>query len=181
MPRRPLPTPEEALDILSRRRTRPAHRAAPPAGRALAGFVKQLDARFGQGPALLQARWREIVGDTLARHTEPVKLIKARAGGATLELKVAGPAAAVIQHQAPEIMARLNMLLGAGAVTKLRIVQGVVAKRDATSQAPRRRSRGPLDAAAEKALSEGLAEAEDGPLKAALLRLGREVLRGEER
>jgi len=175
MPRRPLPSAEEAHDILSRRRTRPPIRPAPPAGKALAPLIKQLDARFGQGPGLLQARWREIVGDQLARHTEPVKLIKARTGGSTLELKVAGPAAALIQHQAPEIMARVNMLLGSGEVTRLRIVQGVLKKADAAL--PRRRSKAPLDAAAEQQLAEGLAAQPDSPLKAALIRLGREVLR----
>jgi hypothetical protein len=175
MPRRPLPSPEEAHDILSRRRTRPPMRPAPPAGKSLAPLIKQLDAKFGQGPGLLQARWREIVGDQLARHTEPVKLIKARTGGSTLELKVAGPAAALIQHQAPEIMARVNMLLGSGEVTHLRIVQGVLKKPDAAP--PRRRSKAPLDAAAEQQLAEGLAAQPDSPLKAALIKLGREVLR----
>jgi len=175
MRRRPLPSAEEAHDILSRRRTRPPIRPAPPAGKALAPLIKQLDAKFGQGPGLLQARWREIVGDQLARHTEPVKLIKARTGGSTLELKVAGPAAALIQHQAPEIMARVNMLLGSGEVTRLRIIQGVLKKPDAAP--PRRRSKAPLDAAAEQQLAEGLAAEPDSPLKAALLKLGREVLR----
>jgi hypothetical protein len=175
MRRRPLPSAEEAHDILSRRRTRPPMRPAPPAGKALAPLIKELDAKFGQGPGLLQARWREIVGEQLARHTEPVKLIKARTGGSTLELKVAGPAAALIQHQAPEIMARVNMLLGSGEVTRLRIVQGVLKKPDAAP--PRRRSKAPLDAAAERELAEGLATEPDGPLKAALLKLGREVLR----
>jgi len=175
MRKRPLPSAEEAHDILSRRRTRPPMRPAPPAGKSLAPLIKQLDAKFGQGPGLLQARWREIVGDQLARHTEPVKLIKARTGGSTLELKVAGPAAALIQHQAPEIMARVNMLLGSGEVTRLRIVQGVLKKPDAAP--PRRRSKAPLDAAAEQQLAEGLAAQPDSPLKAALLKLGREVLR----
>jgi len=175
MRRRPLPTLEETADILRQRRTRPPIRPAPPAGKSLAPLIKQLDAKFGQGPGLLQARWREIVGDQLARHTEPVKLIKARTGGSTLELKVAGPAAALIQHQAPEIMARVNMLLGGGEVTRLRIVQGVLKKADAPP--PRRRSKAPLDAAAEQQLAEGLAAQPDSPLKAALLRLGREVLR----
>jgi len=176
MRRRPLPSAEEALDILSRRRTRPPFRPAPPAGKALAPFIKQLDAKFGQGPGLLQARWREIVGETLARHTEPVKLTKSRTGGGTLELKVAGPAAALIQHQAPEIMARVNMLLGENTITRLRIVQGVLRAKDAPP--PRRRAKGPLDAAAEQQLAQGLAAEPDGALKAALIKLGREVLRG---
>lgn len=175
MRRRPLPSPEEAHDILSRRRTRPPHRPAPPLGKTLAPLIKELDAKFGQGPGLLAARWREIVGEQLARHTEPVKLIKARTGGSTLELKVAGPIAAVIQHEAPNIMARANMLLGEGEVTRLRIVQGVLKKPDAAP--PRRRSKAPLDAAAERDLADSLAAEPDGPLKSALIKLGREVLR----
>ncbi len=177
MPRRPLPDANEARDILTRRRTRPAHRSAPPAGKALAPLIKQLDEKFGKGPGLLQARWREVVGDSLARHTEPVKLIKSRTGGMTLELRVAGPAAALIQHQANEIMDRVNLLVGAGEVTKLRIVQGVLRRKDAAP--PRRpRAKGPLDAAAERELAEGLAAQPDSELKAALIRLGREVMRG---
>ena len=177
MPRRPLPSAEEAHDILSRRRTRPPFRPAPPAGKALAPLIKELDAKFGQGPGLLQARWREIVGEQLARHTEPVKIIKSRTGPSTLELKVAGPAAVRVQHEAPQIMARVNLLLGEGSIGKLRIVQGVLRPKETPAPA-RRRAKGPLDAAAEKQLAEGLAAEPDTALKAALLKLGREVLRG---
>jgi hypothetical protein len=180
MRRRPLPTAEEAADILSRRRTRPPIRPAPPAGKALAPLIKQLDAKFGQGPGLLQARWKEIVGETLARHTEPVKIIKSRTGPGTLELKVGGPAAALIQHQAPDIMARVNMLMGEGTVGRLRIVQGVLRPKE-TPAPPRRRTKGPLDAATELELAQPLADKPDGPLKDALIKLGREVLRSGPR
>ena len=160
-------------------------RPPPAAGRQLTSLIKALEARFGQGPDVLRARWREIAGDTLAARTEPVKLVKNRAGGATLELKVDGPAAALIQHQAPEVLARVNLFLGEGSVTKLRIVQGrgkppaadVAAAK--VAQARRRRAQ-PLDAAEEAALEAGLAKAPDGPLKQALRRLGREVLRAEQ-
>ncbi|HEX6860611.1 MAG TPA: DciA family protein [Caulobacteraceae bacterium] len=176
MRKRALPTAEETAEILRYRRTRPPIRPAPPAGKSLVPLIRQLDARFGQGPGLLQARWREIVGEQLARHTEPVKIIKSRTGPSTLELKVAGPAAALIQHQAPQIMERVNLLLGAGTIGKLRIVQGVLKPRETAP--PRRRAKGPLDAATERELADGLAAEPDTPLKAALIKLGREVLRG---
>ena len=168
---RPLPTAEEALDILSRRRTRPPPRPAPSAG-------KTLEARFGQGVSGLQNRWREIAGDALARHSMPVKFVKGRNGaGGVLELKVDGPAAALIQHQAPQIIARVELMLGAGSIAKLRIVQGPVrALPPAVARSSRKRP--PLDAGAEAQLAADLTTAPDGPLKAALLRLGREVLRG---
>jgi hypothetical protein len=175
--RRPLPSLEEATEILAHKRTRPQRRPPPPAGRKLTKFVKELDARLGQGPAVLQARWREIVGEVLARRTEPVKVTKPRGGGpGALELRVEGPAATLIQHQAPEIISRVNLFLGAGSVDKLRIVQGPVRKAEPASAAPKRR-RGPLDAAAEAALEADLSAQPDGPLKAALRTLGREVLR----
>ena len=174
--RRPLPTAEEALEILKRRRTRPQFRPPPPAGKSLAPLIKQLDAKFGQGPGLLKARWREIVGETLARRTEPVRVIKSRTGeGGTLELRVDGPVASLIQHQAPQITQRLDLLLGKGAVTKLRIVQGPV-KVQTAPPAPTRR-KPPLDAAQERDLSDSLAGQPEGGLKDALLKLGRGVLR----
>ena len=55
MRRRPLPTAEEALEILKRRRTRPQFRPPPPAGKSLAPLIKQLDEKFGQGPVKVQA------------------------------------------------------------------------------------------------------------------------------
>ena len=180
---RALPSPAEAAEILARRRTRPVRRPPPAAGKALTSLVKALDERFGQGPDALKARWREIVGEALAANTEPAKLGKARAGGgAVLELKVDGPAAALIQHQSSEILARVNLFLGEGAVAKLRIVQGPIrrapaAKAAAKSAQARRRRVQPLDAGAEAALEAGLGRLDDGPLKGALRRLGREILR----
>lgn len=186
MPRRSLPTSAEAQAILAFKRSRPAIKPPPRAGRALTGLVKALDARFGQGVDGLKARWREVAGEVLAARTEPVKLVRGRGGAAgVLEIRVDGPAAALIQHQAPEILERVKLFLGSGAVDRLRIVQGPVRPKAAPSTpagraATRKRRRAqPLDAAEEAQLQASLAEAEDGPLKSALTRLGREVLRSE--
>jgi len=181
---RPLPSAQEAARILAAKRTRPIGRPPPMAGRALTKTIKALDERFGCGADGLKARWSEIVGQALARRTEPSKLIKPRgSGGAALELRVEGPSAALIQHQAPDILARVNLFLGAGSVASLRIVQGPlrgVAKRaPAISPAARRRAKGPLDAAAEQALAESLAAFPEGRLKRALTTLGREVMRDQ--
>ncbi|MCA6334480.1 MAG: DUF721 domain-containing protein, partial [Phenylobacterium sp.] len=105
MPSRKLPTLAEAAEILARRRTRPARRPAPPAGRSLTPLLKALDERFGQGPGALQARWPDIVGADLARRTEPVKLSSPRGGApGVLEIRVAGPSATLIQHRSAEIL-----------------------------------------------------------------------------
>ena len=176
MSRRPLPTLDEARAILATKRTRPPHRLPPPAGRGLTRYLKELDAKYGQGAGALTARWREVVGADIARRTEPVKLVRGRNGGpSSLEIRVAGPAAAIVQHQAHEILARVNLFLGPDAVQKLRIVQGPL-HRTEPAPPPRRRA-APLDAATEARLSEGLADAPEGRLKDALLALGRGVLK----
>jgi hypothetical protein len=173
---RRLPSPQEALRILAEKRTRPARRPPPPAGRSLTPLIRELDGRFGQGPGALAARWREIVGPDIARRTEPVKLVKGRNGGpSSLEIRVAGPSAAIVQHQAQEILARVNLFLGAEAVQKMRVVQGPLRHVEPPRPAPRRAQ--PLDAAEETKLAEGLAAAPEGPLKQALMALGRGVLR----
>jgi len=98
-----------------------------------------------------------------------------------LEIRVEGPSATLIQHQAPDLLARVNLFLGAGAVDRLRIVQGPLRGKGERAGSPRakplRRHEGPLDAAAEAALIDSLDAIADSSLKAALTRLGRAVLR----
>jgi hypothetical protein len=175
--RRPLPTDAEVAEILSRRRTRPAPRPAPKAGRALQGLIKELDGKFGRGASALEPRWREIVGDRLARVTRPQKLSKGRNGaGGVLELRVAGPAALLVQHQSEEILQRVNLFLGPGSVDKLRIAQGPVKPPAGLPPAkPPRKGPQPLPAQAEAELKAAVAEAPDA-LRGPLERLGRAVL-----
>ena len=176
--RRPLPTDAEVRDILSRKRTRPVPRPAPPAGRALNKMIRELDEKFGKGAGALEPRWREIVGDRLARVTRPQKLTRGKGGqGGTLELRVAGPAALLVQHQSVDILERVNLFLGPGSVERLRIAQGPVKPLPSPAARPTRAERQarPLDAAAEAELARSVEAAPDR-LKSALARLGREVL-----
>jgi hypothetical protein len=179
---RQLPSLQEAARIFAVKRTRPFPRVPPAAGRALTSTIKALDARFGHGADGLGARWSEIVGAALARRTQPTRISKLRAGGgAALELKVEGPSAAIVQHQAPDILARVNLFLGAGSIERLRIVQGPLRAlaRSPAAPPPRPRPKAPLDAAAEQDLAHSVAHLPDGRLKRALVRLGREILRDE--
>jgi hypothetical protein len=177
-PRRPLPSPDDARRILAEKRTRPPRKPPPTFGRALTPFIKALDERFGPGAGGLEARWKEIVGETLARRTQPAKLVKGRGGGpGVLEIKVEGPMATLVQHQSAEILARVNLFLGEGAVSRLRIVQGPVAKlataRPAKARPPRPK---PLDAAVEAELSQSVQGADTPRLRQGLEKLGRAVL-----
>jgi hypothetical protein len=181
---RSLPSLEDAARILAAKRTRPPRRPPPSASRAVTRAIKSLDTRFGQGAEGLAAHWTEIVGKVLAARSEPGRLIKSRlGGGAVLELRVEGPSSVLIQHQAPDIIERANLFLGAGAVSGLRIVQRPLTKTARAKPgagAASRRHKPPLDAAEEARLAADLAAFGDGPLKHALQRLGREVLRGSK-
>ena len=175
--RRTLPTDAEVREILSRRRTRPAPRPAPRAGKALTPLIKKLDAQFGRGAGALEPRWREIVGDRLARVTRPQKLTKGKGDQpGVLELRVAGAAALLVQHQSEEILSRVNLFLGQDAVGRLRIAQGPVKPLAEPAQRPKTvRKPPPLPAAAEAELAASIADAPD-ELKAALVRLGRAAM-----
>ena len=179
---RTLPTDAEVREILSRRRTRPAPRPAPQAGRALQGLIKELDAKFGRGAQALEPRWREIVGDRLARVTRPQKLTKGRGGaGGTLELRVAGPAALLVQHQSEDILARVNLFLGAGSVDKLRIAQGPVKPPSDIAAPPNRRPAAQPLAAHDEAALRAAVDSAPEVLKGPLERLGRAVLGDPEK
>ena len=175
--RRPLPTDAEVREILSRRRTRPAPRPVPRAGKSLAPLIKKLDEQFGRGASALEPRWREIVGDRLARVTRPQKLTRGKGGQpGVLELRVAGAAALLVQHQSEEILSRVNLFLGAGSVDRLRIAQGPVKPLSEPAARPKRSATPPpLPAGVEAELDASLAAAPDS-LKAALARLGRAAL-----
>ena len=179
---RQLPTLAEAARILAEKRSRPPRRPPPAAGRALRATLKSLDGKFGKGAEGLKGKWPEIVGQALARRTEPVRVSTPRGGGpGGLEIRVDGPSALLIQHQAGEILARVNLFLGPGAVDRLRIVQGPLRNPVRLAPPSRPRPKGPLDAAREQALAESLANIPEGPLKESLRRLGREVMRDEKR
>jgi len=175
--RRPLPTDAEAREILSRRRTRPVFRAPPRAGKALTPLIKKLDEQFGRGAGALEPRWREIVGDRLARVTRPQKLTKGKGGQpGVLELRVAGAAALLVQHQSEDILARVNLFLGAGTVDRLRIAQGPIKPLAEAATRPKRAAPPPpLSASAEAHLAASIADAPD-ELKAALAKLGRAAM-----
>lgn len=185
---RRLPTDAEASEILSRKRTRPAPRPAPPAGRALTGFVRELDEKYGRGAGALEARWREIVGDQLARVSQPRKLARGRAGpggkrtGGVLELRVAGPAALLIQHQSADILERVNLFLGQGSVDRLTISQGPVKPATISTARSARihQPSAPLGAAEEARLCQSL-EAAPEDLRVALATLGRAVLASDRK
>jgi predicted nucleic acid-binding Zn ribbon protein len=71
--------------------------------------------------ARIHGAWREIAGERLAQHTEPVRLY-----GGVLVVRASSSAwAAQIPYLANEIIARANAVLGEGQVVRVVVAPGV--------------------------------------------------------
>lgn len=152
--------------------------------RALAETVAAITApalnKRGLSNAVLAAEWPRVVGDTLARHTAPEKLVFAprRRSEGTLHVRIATSAMALeVQHAEPVIIERINGYFGFTAVARLRLRHAPMAS---TTRPLRGNERPTADGIAdharppdEKALERSVAGIADGGLKAALLALGR--------
>src|SRR5262249_43106847 len=100
--------------------------------------LNQAFAKQGFASTELVTRWSEIVGADIAAHSEPEKIQWPRPFGnampepGILVLRVEGPTAIEIQHQAKVILERVNRFFGWQAVGDLRLRQAPVARRRTT-------------------------------------------------
>lgn len=134
--------------------------------------------RAGISIGLIQS-WEEIVGARLASRTRPEKLNWPRRMSeddpfqpATLVIACEGAAALQLQHEAGEVIARVNAFLGFTAVGRIRIVQKPVAPEP---RAPKPRMRA-LTQGEREGLSGQVHAIEDEGLRASLERLGASVI-----
>lgn len=86
--------------------------------------------RFGFVQSSVVSRWDEIVGARYAAVSAPeaIRFPMGKKSDGTLELTVEGAHATMIQHVLPEIIERVNRFFGYGAVARVKVRQGVVAK-----------------------------------------------------
>lgn len=161
----------------------PFRSPAKPIGAVAAHLLSDaLGQRGFAGPEIV-AQWSAIVGSDLARVSAPDRIAwprmepqdpsdPARGGqGATLHIRVDGPAAIEVQHMADQIIDRVNQFFGFIAVSKLRIVQAPVA-----APAPHRKARPAIPPQAPATPSDPQAP----PLSAALGRLKAAMNRGRK-
>ena len=144
--------------------------------RALAGCLPKVTRKAmgkrGLGEGGLIADWPSIVGTELAAVSAPSKLT--RGGDATLTLRVESGHALALQHLEPLVIERINGYLGYGAISRLRLQQGPLAKNRKPAAPPPP----PLSAAEEAELAARTATVADAELRAALDRLARAVHQG---
>jgi hypothetical protein len=149
-------------------------------GSLIGAIIDPVTRRRGFATADLIAAWPDIVGARFADCTSPDKIVWPReenGGPAVLVLKVDGPRAVYVQHEAGQILERINGFLGYGAVGRLRIVQAPTGRAK-----PAEKPRTPeLSAAAEAAVGTSVAGIDEGGLKDALARLGRGVFSDRQR
>lgn len=163
---------------------KPTWSFAKPLRETAGKLIGKTFAQRGFASAELVTRWAEIAGPDIAAYSEPLKIQWTRprhapsSGGAsvaeagqepgTLVLRVEGPAAIEIQHEADVICERVNRFLGWRAVTRI-----------ALRQAPLRRGERKvvraIDAAATARIAASLPEMADEDLRQALARLGAAV------
>jgi hypothetical protein len=107
------------------------------------------DALSRQGFASVEivTHWQDIVGDDLARRSEPMKLTWPRRDDpdsvGILQIRVEGAYALEVQHLQPVIIERVNRYFGWRCVGRIAIRQGPVSPR-------RKRPARPAEPAAEK-------------------------------
>jgi len=96
---------------------------------------------------------------------------------ALLVVRVDGPRAIFVQHEAGQIIERVNAFLGYGAIGHLRIIQAPVSGGGMVETTSER----PLSADAEAELEARLSGVADKDLRSVLDRLGRGVLAKRQR
>lgn len=127
--------------------------------------------RFGFVQSAIVSRWREIVGERYARVSQPesIRFPVGKKSEGTLSVVTSGAHAPMLQHVAPEILERVNRFFGYGAVARVLVRQGEVAKADSPVLRPVPLSVEPVD------LGDSLKTVADPELRAVLESLARGV------
>ena len=139
------------------------------------GVTKPAFGRRGFAAGAVVTDWARIVGPYLAANTAPEKIIEAgeRGDEGTLHLRVGNAALATeLLHLEPQLVERVNGYFGYRAISRVRLSQGAIPRRDE----PRRSVTRKLDDSEETALTGRLAGVDDADLKEALESLGRSVI-----
>lgn len=134
--------------------------------------------RFGFVQSSVVSRWDEIVGPRYAAVSSPeaIRFPVGKKADGTLELVVEGAHATMMQHVIPEIIERVNRFFGYGAVARIKVRQGVVAK----SAAAPKPAAPPMLKPIPMELGESLREIGDPELFAVLESLAKSLAKASE-
>lgn len=146
----------------------------------LSGQIRSASERRGFAQTRLLTQWAEIAGADTAAIALPVEVSYSRGGmGATLTLLTTGPNAPMLEMQKEQLRAKVNSVYGYNAISRVRITQtapqgfaeGQVAFAPAQTTPPKQ-----ADPALQRKAAEAAQPVADEGLRAALERLGENVL-----
>lgn len=147
----------------------------------LSGRIRDVSASRGFAQSRLLTHWEETVGPDIAKIARPVEVSYGGKGGfgATLVLLTTGANAPILEMEKEKLRARVNAVYGYAAISRIRVTQtapvgfadGKVAFEHATPSEPK----GPSKEAQQAAAQEVAPVADDG-LRAALERLGANII-----
>lgn len=146
----------------------------------LSGQIRSASERRGFAQTRLLTQWAEIAGADTAAIALPVEVSYGRGGmGATLTLLTTGPNAPMLEMQKEQLRAKVNAVYGYNAISRVRITQtapqGFAEGRVAFAPAKAATPKAPDPALQRKAAEAAQPVADEG-LRAALERLGENVL-----
>lgn len=151
----------------------------------LTGRIRQASESRGFAQSRLLTDWAEVAGTDVAAVARPVEVSYGRGGmGATLTLLTTGAQAPMLEMQKDQLREKVNAVYGYNAIARIRITQtaatGFAEGRVAFDHKPK--DAGPKDPAPEmhKAAGKVVAPVEDETLRAALERLGANILTKEK-
>lgn len=153
-------------------------RGAVPLSALVGRVINPVAQKRGLAAADLIAGWAAVVGADIAECTQPEKIVWPRGEAnsdqpGVLTLRVDGPRAVLVQHQLGQIVERVNAFFGYAAVGHVRIVQAPLSRTNRQRPAAER----PLAAEEEARIRAATGDVDSEPLRAALDRLGRNVLK----
>lgn len=103
---------------------RPRARGFEPAFRLVAGPLRAAGKARGFASSRLFTHWAEVVGADLAPLVRPVRVGRDRGGlGATLTLALMGATGPVVEMQKERIRARVNAAYGYNAIARIALTQ----------------------------------------------------------
>lgn len=144
----------------------------------IAGTARQLASRHNLQTLSVATRWADIAGPGLAANTQVASISIPKSGRAgTLTLKADGGAALLVQHHSREILARVNAVLGEGAIASIKVIQGTILRRveEPKPRPPR------LSGAEEEAVRQSVQGVSDPDLRDRLARLMRHAVETPQR
>jgi len=129
----------------------------------------------GLAQANLIVDWPSIVGEEKAATCQPEKLVfpRGQRNNGTLHLRVTSTMALELQHDSPQLIARINGYFGYAAVESVRLIQAPL-KQAKNPIKPRPRRTPELGEI--RALEDRLESIEDAELRETLQRLGTAIL-----